>query len=332
MQISDGLSVIMLVKELFDLFSATALPTPPVTPSFNTFTSFLSSTKSLPPTSPPPVDMMIAWQIVLPFEETLRRLPLASEHHFPAIPVPPTDPSRPAQPATSSDGKSVASSERSQAPSAARRRWLWAMARVILQRRASVFPQTLHLIRLPSSDRNTPITTRWPTLRFDKSTSHQLVGLCKHNSISPSALAFRQILEEYADPLKLPGMLLFSILSIALANILAEHHPEAPYTPIVLGFPHSNRPYLDPSSSLATTQDLAIRLNFGCIQLPSLPQAEEKGNRLRWTAVHGARLAKRQFTKRFDAKDRSLYLAGAYFSILHRLLCAEPLRSTIPHR
>lgn len=114
-------------------------------------------------------------------------------------------------------------------------------------------------------------------------------------------------------------MLLYSILSIAIANVFAVEHLDKPYHPITIGMPYSNRPFLDPSAPNVAS-DLAIRLNFGCIQLPSLPQPEEKGARLQWTAVQGARLAKRQFARRFAPEDRTMYLAEAYFSILHRLL------------
>lgn len=114
-------------------------------------------------------------------------------------------------------------------------------------------------------------------------------------------------------------MLLYSILSIVMANILSQQHPEAPYSPVVIGFPHSARPFLD-STSPGIANDLAIRLKFGYIQLPFVPQPEVKGKRLSWSVLQGARLAKRQFTRRFSAENRSLFLAEAYFAMFHRIL------------
>lgn len=123
-------------------------------------------------------------------------------------------------------------------------------------------------------------------------------------------------------------MLLYSILALAMSNIFSRTRAFATYQPIVLGFPFSLRPFLDPSLPLVAN-DLAIRITFAAIHLPNSPQAITRENidKLRWTVLQGARLAKRQFAKRLDPhpKQRGLLLSSSYFMILDRLKCVLSL-------
>ena len=73
-------------------------------------------------------------------------------------------------------------------------------------------------------------------------------------------------------------MLLYSLISLSVARILARVHPAEPYHPVVLGFPFSARPFLQrspptrlggPSAACSDpATDCAIRITFGCIALP----------------------------------------------------------------
>ncbi|KAK4335170.1 hypothetical protein RTBOTA2_003931 [Rhodotorula toruloides] len=131
---------------------------------------------------------------------------------------------------------------------------------------------------------------------------------------------------------RFPRMLLYSLISLSLANVLKSAHPDAAYHPIVLGFPFSARPFLLPRPADSPQQpcsdpssDLAIRITFGSIHLPNLPldpTNRSQADEIRQAALRGARLAKEQFAKRLapDQTSRTVFLAGMYGLILDRLL------------
>ena len=84
----------------------------------------------------------------------------------------------------------------------------------------------------------------------------------------------------------------------------------------------SLRRFLETPSALS---DLAIRITFGSIHLPCLPLEPTSENfaALRFTALHGARLASRQFARRFSSPAphaRNQFLAASYYVIMDRLL------------
>ena len=119
------------------------------------------------------------------------------------------------------------------------------------------------------------------------------------------------------------GMLLYSCISLAVSDYLyrineARRHSNP--LPIVIGFPCSCRPFLDPERP-ETATDLAIRITFGQIALPGEAVEIKPGSKsLRFRLVQGARLAKRQFVQRFDPSDRGFFLADTYMRTLDRLL------------
>lgn len=67
---------------------------------------------------------------------------------------------------------------------------------------------------------------------------------------------------------------------------------------------------------------MAIRLTFGSVYLPHMPQDEVAGPRLRKRLLQQARSAKRQFQRRLnpDPMARSFFFADTYFRTLDRLL------------
>lgn len=130
-------------------------------------------------------------------------------------------------------------------------------------------------------------------------------------------------------------MLLYSLISLSVARILARVHPAEPYHPVVLGFPFSARPFLQrspptrlggPSAACSDpATDCAIRITFGCIALPSIAlEASEPAQRgqVRATVLRGARLAREQFRRLLSQEHtrQTVFVAGMYAMILDRLL------------
>ncbi|GAA5904036.1 hypothetical protein JCM6882_003806 [Rhodosporidiobolus microsporus] len=322
--ISDGLSVFKLVNELFSLTSSPSLPTPSPPPTFRSLADYLSSAPTPLPPYEVPNEALSAWPLVLPPETLLSRLPLPNEEHYPVIPLPPSASPPVPPPASATELPSAPpspppSAPPSPQPSPARARWFWAFHRVLLTQRAERFPRTLFMPRLAYPEKPPQARTRWPQLRFSKETSAMLLTLCKREGVSPS-------------------MLLYSLISLSISRILAAEHPSAPYHPVIIGFPFSFRPFLlpsppsaPPSSSGAApthsnpSSDLAIRITFWQIHLPSLPldpndpSAEKE---LRAAVMRGAKLAKRQFAERLapEPEKRSAFIAEAYSLVLQRLL------------
>lgn len=76
--------------------------------------------------------------------------------------------------------------------------------------------------------------------------------------------------------------------------------------------------------SPSAVSDLAIRITFGSIHLPRVPLEPTLANAdaIRFTALQGARLASRQFARRFDPAPhaRKQFLAASYYLIMDRLL------------
>ncbi|GAA5981682.1 hypothetical protein JCM11641_004213 [Rhodosporidiobolus odoratus] len=313
--ISDGLSVFKLVNELFTLASSASLPTPPAPTAFRLLDDFLCPSTSLR-LQPWQVSAAIlrAWSIGRSdSDDLLSRLPLANEEHYPAIPVPPSTSLPP--PTTATEVPPTAPQTRPSTtshPSIPRKRWLWAIHRVLLGIRYQRYPRSLAIPRIAYPNPPVQAQNRWPQVRFSRETSSRLIALCKQEGISPS-------------------MLLYSLISLSVSNIFATGHPTAPYHPIILGFPFSFRPFLSreavsaPSvSSSDPASDLAIRITFGQIHLPNLPLDPQNPNdatKIRQTAFRGARLAKEQFARKLapDARSRSLFMAEAYSLVLKRL-------------
>ncbi|BGP32439.1 hypothetical protein JCM10296v2_004220 [Rhodotorula toruloides] len=311
--ISDGLSVFKLVNELFTLASSPSLPPPPSPPTFARLATHLSGRLS-PPTWSLPDEIASSWQLTLAEDAVFPHLPLANEEHYPVLPLlPPRRPTPPVQPTENPSRIASPASPQHSPPTTPQLRWLWAITRTILLRRQSRFPRTLHVPRSPHSLPPPQARNRWPRLRLERELSSRVIRFCKTHSVSPS-------------------MLLYSLIALSLANVLKSAHPDAPYHPIVLGFPFSARPFLlsrpadspqqpcsDPSA------DLAIRITFGSIHLPTLPldpANRSKADEIRQAALRGARLAKEQFAKRLapDQTSRTVFLAGMYGLILDRLL------------
>lgn len=144
-------------------------------------------------------------------------------------------------------------------------------------------------------------------------------------------------------------MLLYSLISLSLSNLLAAAHPDEPYHPVVIGFPFSVRPFLLPiisSSPLPPphsdpSSDLAIRITFSQIQLPFLPfplpfplsssANVDAAQRVKAAALRGAKLAKQQFAQKLSAETRTrgLFHAEAHSLVLQRLLCVFFLLSLV---
>ncbi|BGO91741.1 hypothetical protein NBRC10512_006223 [Rhodotorula toruloides] len=311
--ISDGLSVFKLVNELFTLASSPSRPSPTSPPTFARLDAHLSGELQQPPWSVPD-ETTSNWQLTLAEEAVLAHLPLASEEHYPVLPLlPPRSATPPVQPTENPSRIASPVPPQHSPPSIPHLRWLWAITRTILLQRQSHFPRTLYIPRLPHPLPPPQARNRWPRWRLEREPSSRVIRFCKTHSVSPS-------------------MLLYSLISLSLANVLKLAHPDAPYHPIVLGFPFSARPFLLPRPADSPqrpcsdpSSDLAIRITFGSIHLPNLPldpnkrpQAEE----IRQAALRGARLAKEQFATRLapNQTSRTVFLAGMYGLILDRLL------------
>ncbi|GAA6028411.1 hypothetical protein JCM8097_007018 [Rhodosporidiobolus ruineniae] len=315
--ISDGLSVFKLVNELFSLASSSALPSPASAPSFRTLNGFLGPHTPLETWDvPPPVHT--AWETTVSGDDLLARLPLSNEEHYPPIPVPATQSSPPAAPTSIPPSRNSSPPTPSIShPSLARRRWFYAIHRVLGKIRFDRYPTTLHIPRARCPVPPPQAKNRWPQLRFEKETSRRLLAFCKKNGVSPS-------------------MLLYSLISLALSNIFSTLHPSKPYHPIILGFPFSFRPFLLPHLPPAPTassavqhsdpsSDLAIRITFSQIHLPNLaldPADPEQKEHIKAAALRGARLAKKQFAERLapEPATRSRFMAEAYSLVMQRLL------------
>ncbi|GAA5959294.1 hypothetical protein JCM21900_003918 [Sporobolomyces salmonicolor] len=315
--ISDGLSVFRLVNELFSLVASPDLPTPATSPHLLTVDAFLAGSRDSPAWEVPGV-VARPWVSMPPPDEVLRRLPLATEDHFPNIPLSSSvHSSSTPQPTEAPADTEPHLSAPHAPPSAARQRWFWAITRILILLRQRRFPRSLHFPRLAYPSPPVQANTRWPFLRFNKASSASMIRFCKRNSLSPS-------------------MLLYAILSMSLANAFAKIHPHEPYRPVLIGFPFSARPFLEPVATPSSdpSSDCAIRITFGTIHLPNIPQDPTVENReaVRATALRGARLAKQQFTKRLapERQSRSLFLASAYALILDRLLSSTG-RNPIPY-
>lgn len=161
-QACDALSVFRILRELFEEVTADPLPCGKSSAlPLVSLREYLASRQK--PTdvfqwrsSPPPLA-----ESPIP-----ARLPLASEEHYPIIPI--------------SNLPQV---------SLARRRWFWAFKRVVLLGKQDRYPVTLPFPRLElgtlASDPPQP-RGRWPRLRFERSTSKALFGACKERGVSPS--------------------------------------------------------------------------------------------------------------------------------------------------
>ncbi|BGP16576.1 hypothetical protein JCM10213v2_004578 [Rhodosporidiobolus nylandii] len=317
--ISDGLSVFKLVNEVFTLASSPSLPTPPSPPAWRTLASFLSGSLSPPSPWPVPPAVLAAWQITFSGDALLAHLPLPNEEHYPVIPLPYSQ----SQPeATSATELPPPTSPPPPSPSShlttPRKRWYWAIHRVLLNLSNQTYPRTLFLPRIAYPNPPVQSRNRWPQFRLDRDLSSRLIAFSKRNGLSPSSIT--------------QGMLLYSLISLNISNIFASEHPTAPYHPVILGFPFSFRPFLsrEPPISPSTpcsdpASDLSIRITFGQLHLPNLPlnpNDPSMESHIRAAALRGARFAKEQFVQRLapEPERRSLFMAEAYSLVLQRLL------------
>lgn len=125
------------------------------------------------------------------------------------------------------------------------------------------------------------------------------------------------------------------MLAISLSNVFVRLHGDSPeiYRPIIFAFPISLRQFFHDTFP-STKGDLAIRITFESIILPSFPQTGEDPEYLRWTAVKGAKIAARQFEEVLhpSPEKRSRLYARAYYRILDRLQYVVPFLCDFPTR
>ncbi|GAA5978122.1 hypothetical protein JCM5350_007403 [Sporobolomyces pararoseus] len=305
--ISDGLSVLKLVQELFETSASPDLPSPPQpfsSSNFLGFDRFIAKDYNVEPIELSQA-LHEAWKMTLPESEILSSLPLSTEDHLPRLPLSSIPPNPPLQVTEVPPNPQSVSSDSldSSSITSARKRWIWAISRTITLARQRRSPRTLPFPRLKPSSPTPPIRTKWEFVRFDKETTARLLKFCKLNGQSPS-------------------MLLYSLISIATANFYSSHHPPDPYHPILIGFPFSARPLLErrrrrqtsSTTSSDPSSDLAIRLTFTSIALPNLPLPINRTNVLavKRAVLRGARLAKSQLSKRLavDRLNRTIFLSG----------------------
>ncbi|GAA6060002.1 hypothetical protein JCM10212_001160 [Sporobolomyces blumeae] len=306
--ISDGLSVFNLVNELFAAASSSRFPTPSPIPTFLDFDRFLAG-HTHEGTPEVPAEFSRSWDLVRSREETIASLPLATEDHLPELPIVGRASASPGQPVEAPSDHDACRSPSHHPAREARRRWIWAITRVLILQRQRRFPHSLHIPRKSLTPPPNRARTRWDFVRFSKETSASLFRFCKRNGQSPS-------------------MLLYSMLSLSTANLLAALHPGEPYHPVLVGFPFSARRFLEHSSipSSDPSSDVAIRITFGSIHLPSMPLDLDKDSvdreAVRRAAVRNARLAKRQFDRRLapDPQSRTIFFANGWSLNMDRLL------------
>lgn len=154
-----------LVRELFTLLSNASLPTPVETPMFlrlNDLVSSLHEREALVSKNKlPPTAILDQWQIATISEQAMS-LPL--EAFYPTVPL------------------------KNPYESTARRRWYWAITRVILLRHQRAYPRARTLPRSQPVP-NHPISSQWPTLKLDRVTSQGVMRICKAEGLSPSRLS-----------------------------------------------------------------------------------------------------------------------------------------------
>ncbi|KAK4056776.1 hypothetical protein OIO90_002328 [Microbotryomycetes sp. JL221] len=161
--ISDGLSVLSTVRELFD-FVSQGLKLDDVSQSLE------DQLDRLPPST----------------EALYLPLPLASEQEVASVPIR----NVPKLEGLDLAGQVKSLNERTyKNPTMARQRWFWAISRLrtIKRQRECPIPKQLKR-RLPKVD--TQARTEWKTKRLDQTLSQKVIELCKRESISPSMLLY----------------------------------------------------------------------------------------------------------------------------------------------
>lgn len=192
-QISDGLSVFKLVNELFTLASSPSRPSPTSPPTFARLDAHLSGELQQPPWSVPD-ETTSNWQLTLAEEAVLAHLPLASEEHYPVLPLlPPRSATPPVQPTENPSRIASPVPPQHSPPSIPHLRWLWAITRTILLQRQSHFPRTLYIPRLPHPLPPPQARNRWPRWRLEREPSSRVIRFCKTHSVSPSALHYQTL-------------------------------------------------------------------------------------------------------------------------------------------
>ncbi|KAM0752395.1 hypothetical protein T439DRAFT_379461 [Meredithblackwellia eburnea MCA 4105] len=300
--ISDGLSIFSLMREFFDILSDSSLPTPPTPPPYLTLKTFLSTRDPVLPTWEIPPQLLRAWSIIPPVNTNFPSiLPPSSESvylsHLPG--------------ATASSlgfaSSTVTHTHDLSRRELARQRWFWAISRALILVRNERYPRTRMLPRIERQGPFPQAHSQWKPMKFDQGTTAKLIALCKEKKISPS-------------------MLSYAIMSIAVSNIISRVDPDAPYQPVLFGFPMSLRRVLVPLNPV-TSADMAIRITFSTIHLPKSPHSltkptAEEREWIRWTAVQNARLAARQFADKFDPEEgkRKEFFSTGYYLIMDRLL------------
>ncbi|GAA5893662.1 uncharacterized protein JCM6883_003596 [Sporobolomyces salmoneus] len=294
--ISDGLSVLSLVNELFATASSSQFLSPSGAPTILDFDSFVGGSRGVEPWSLSP-ELHKSWKTTLSRDEVVASLPLATEDHLPPLPLESTTSTALIQPTEAPTDLHGAEKILHSPTTTARKRWCWAISRTIILARQRRTPHTLPFPRLENASPPPKINTDWQFIRFDRTTTEKLIQFCKLNGQSPS-------------------MLLYSMIALATSNLFSSVHPSNPYHPILIGFPFSARPLLEKSThpSSDPSSDLAIRLTFTSIALPNFPLSLEKANsaRVQTAILRGARLAKSQLSERLanDKVNRTISLHG----------------------
>lgn len=254
------MSLLQILKDFFGFLISASLTTPELAPDYITMTSFLAH---LPP--PPPLQSLFTpslypWKITSTNQQLQEKLPLSSEEKYPPLPL----------------------SHSSIESSLAKERWFWVISSTLIRNQHLRYPRSLLFPRIPTEGPPKQANTAWPTVRFDQEITSLLFKLCLRYKLSPSkCIPIYSLRTPLSDLVALirSGMLLYAILSIAVANRFALlHAAETSYHPIIFGFPISLRPFLLPATAPV---DAAIRITFGCINLPNIPQ----GMSLRYPAV-----------------------------------------------
>ena len=247
------------------------------------------------------------WNIPRPLHETMQRLPLATETLYPPLPLslntsshlssstPIDSPTclrlaesnastlaSPSFAATSvsTDGTTTTTTT-THGPTLARRRWFWAISKVLVELDAQTGPRIApaHMVvnierDLPSVARqaltlkspDSTVSTNWPLsqwegIEYTKEGTQTMLRFCRVERISPSQYSLLSRTSTTQLTKSSPtGMMLYGILSVALSNL---HQPSpspsppkvdplkspkngilAKKTKVVIGLPLSLRPFL----------------------------------------------------------------------------------------
>lgn len=228
--------------------------------------------------------MLKKWGLVLPLETTIPLLSLSSESLHHDLPLSTSSPH----------------------PSLARQHWFYAISSTLRSLATTRSPRrVVTLPRSPSPTTSNPYPqSRWENFEFSTATTGGLVHFSRRGGYSPS-------------------MLLYSLLAVGLSNYSSLHltkgeDEEGSLIPVLIGFPMSLRPFLSTDLSNRNLNDLAIRLGFGSIQLPSLQTSSTSPHLARTINLLG-RSSKIQFANLLANGRRDQFLFRGLLNGLERL-------------